>query len=464
MEGKLKKTACLLLAAIMFLGIFGCSGSVIDEGEGIIDIVYAEPTPDADQTQAVQTPTVEDTPPSRDVTYMWLTNEMNVDAPNRPFPEVKEDDEEKTVPYDFDQSAEPITYETVLLGTMSEKTRFCTKASYSPSAIKGCREIGSKESVLVYGEQGSYYKVEYAFFTGYVKKDCVKLGDAADIEAFRAIPDYGEITSVEEHERETGSMTYFRTHPYKNSKRVEGCVEIPRGKTVKVTGECGDFYRIEFKSKTGFVPKSDLVLPSGSGSYSAEYAQERYAWADAINPDTVGWICLNGTNIDYPVMYDASGNYFYNDHTWRGERSSAASIYVYTRPAGRFITIAGHNSRKSKTMFNRLHKAQDAIKNGSSGYRTFYISLEGIPHTRWKLWAFYETQEDEPESTRRYNTLSFLSSSVNREWIDYQLSRSEVNLGVDVSTGCYIITLITCGDNYDSADAESRLYMFLKAG
>ena len=90
MEGKLKKTACLLLAAIMFLGIFGCSGSVTDEGEGIIDIVYAEPTPDADQTQGVQTPEVENTPPSRDVTYMWLTNEMNVDAPNRPYPSPKQ--------------------------------------------------------------------------------------------------------------------------------------------------------------------------------------------------------------------------------------------------------------------------------------------------------------------------------------------------------------------------------------
>ena len=76
----------------------------------------------------------------------------------------------------------------------------------------------------------------------------------------------------------------------------------------------------------------------------------------------------------------------------------------------------------------------------------------------------YEVKANEPISTLRNNwsALSGSGKASVQSWIDGQIKRSQLNFGVDVTASDQLMTLITCGTNYDSATANSRLFVFLK--
>lgn len=207
---------------------------------------------------------------------------------------------------------------------------------------------------------------------------------------------------------------------------------------------------------------------AGSGS-STDYAS-----AHKINSDVVGWIKVPNTNINYPILYDKSGKFFYNDHDINKKNTGTpgtGSIYTVYGDVTRNIIISGHNMRVSGTMFHELHKIQDNKSNLTTrSNRVFSVKLPGFGHwndqmqSKWEVFALYETKDSEPASTLSYNInpLSKSSKADIEKWISTQKNRSEVKLDVDVSSSDIFMTLLTCGDNYDYSDAQSRLYVFLK--
>lgn len=182
--------------------------------------------------------------------------------------------------------------------------------------------------------------------------------------------------------------------------------------------------------------------------------------ARKLNPDVVGWIKVPNTNINYPILFSA--DFYYNTHDINKKKSNNGSIYAYFDRLTRNNVIAGHNMRKSGVMFHELHKLQDnkeSLKEKKN--RTFEIDYWELK--KWEVFALYEVPDNEPKKTREYNTqhLAKASASEMQTWIDTQISKSEVDLGVKPSPNDFFITLVTCGDNYDYNTAESRLYFFL---
>ncbi len=217
---------------------------------------------------------------------------------------------------------------------------------------------------------------------------------------------------------------------------------------------------------------------SASPAPSSGPAPKSYSEAKKINSDVVGWIKVPGTNIDYPILYDKSGKFFYNNHDiYKNSTGNpgAGTIYSYYGDVTRNITITGHNMRQAGNMFHELHKLQDNKSSlTTKSNRTFTITLPGYKawnegaQSKWEVFALYETKDSEPSSTVKYNTKHLSSKDgSNRqeieEWIAKQKSRSEVKLDVSVSADDILMTLVTCGDNYDYSEAQSRLYFFLKA-
>ena len=60
-------------------------------------------------------------------------------------------------------------------------------------------------------------------------------------------------------------------------------------------------------------------------------------------------------------------------------------------------------------------------------------------------------------------SIASAATFLQRKAIQHQLSRSQVNFGTKVSADDVFLTIYTCGTNYDSSTAQSRLYYFLKA-
>ena len=84
-----------------------------------------------------------------------------------------------------------------------------------------------------------------------------------------------------------------------------------------------------------------------------------YAALYEMNPDMVGWIQIEGTPIDYPVMQTEMDNKdFYLYRNFEKQQVAAGSIYVreecdVNEPSDN-VTIYGHNMRVG-TMFAYLH-------------------------------------------------------------------------------------------------------------
>ena len=81
----------------------------------------------------------------------------------------------------------------------------------------------------------------------------------------------------------------------------------------------------------------------------------------AENPDTIGWIRIPDTNVDYPIV-QGTDNDFYLDHDFYGKESAAGSIYLdFESEAdlqGRNQILYGHNM-KNGSMFKDINRYKD---------------------------------------------------------------------------------------------------------
>ncbi len=222
----------------------------------------------------------------------------------------------------------------------------------------------------------------------------------------------------------------------------------------------------------GEATKTDINVGAGS-------LAQKIAGAKKINSDTVGWIKVPGTNVDEPILYRA--NWYYASHNIY-KKKSYEGVYPFANSLSKNVVIFGHNLRGSGQVFHQLHHLQEgalgyskcqsgackrAISSSQQDWyktgagRTWDISIFG--KQRWEVFAMYEVKAKEPIATLRnnWNLGANINGSV-KSWIDYQLNRSEIKFGVPVSEKDQFMTLITCGTNYDSASANSRLFVFLK--
>ena len=89
---------------------------------------------------------------------------------------------------------------------------------------------------------------------------------------------------------------------------------------------------------------------------------EEYQAVYNLNSDTVGWIRIEGTKINYPVMQTPDNPDFYLKRDFNKEKSDWGAIYVreqcdVNKPSDN-VTIYGHCMRDG-SMFAQLHEYRD---------------------------------------------------------------------------------------------------------
>ena len=116
-----------------------------------------------------------------------------------------------------------------------------------------------------------------------------------------------------------------------------------------------------------------------------------YAPLFELNSDVVGWIRIDGTLVDYPVMHtpDEGSYYLYRD--FYGDSDKHGCIYAYA-PSDVFtpsdnVTIGGHNMRND-SMFGTLHYYEDPEFYKEHRYITFDTLFEH--HTYEIISVFFE--------------------------------------------------------------------------
>lgn len=184
----------------------------------------------------------------------------------------------------------------------------------------------------------------------------------------------------------------------------------------------------------------------------------------ADNPDTAGWIKVDGTYIDN-VVVQTTDNEYYLDRNFYGEKSQPGTVFAdyrcvvndYNDKQSDNIILYGHNQRDG-TMFGTLNKYK--IKTGSTQNFDFY--LEHPTFTFSNLYEEYTYKiiasfviEVEPRQTRDgvifdyHNYIRFGTKRPYQTFIDNVMERSAINTGVDVEEGDQFLTLSTCSNEFE---------------
>jgi len=115
----------------------------------------------------------------------------------------------------------------------------------------------------------------------------------------------------------------------------------------------------EYAALRLFSPSNSAPADSGeNGNGSPNTPPEHETMPDLsdINPDYIGWIRVNGTDIDYPVVQGADNTKYLNT-TFTGERNPSGTIFMDADCVNGFdffTILHGHNMRDG-SMFAGLH-------------------------------------------------------------------------------------------------------------
>ena len=105
-------------------------------------------------------------------------------------------------------------------------------------------------------------------------------------------------------------------------------------------------------------PAETYIEESGDGKQTVETVQSRNLNPlFEMNSDCVGWIYIEGTNINYPVMHTPNSPQKYLRKNFNGEYSQSGVPFVDARCSvtGGTVIIYGHNM-KNGTQFSNLKK------------------------------------------------------------------------------------------------------------
>lgn len=172
------------------------------------------------------------------------------------------------------------------------------------------------------------------------------------------------------------------------------------------------------------------------------------------NPDVVGWITIDGTQIDYPVL-QSSNNETYLTQNYNNSESRAGSIFLDYRndisSPGLNTVIYGHRM-KDGSMFQHLTKflEDDFFETHRTfEFDTLYNSYEA------EIFAVYNTLTE-----FNYIQTEFADEAEYSKLLKEIKEVSKFETDVEVNADDPIITLSTC--DYELDKHEGRLVIQAK--
>lgn len=175
------------------------------------------------------------------------------------------------------------------------------------------------------------------------------------------------------------------------------------------------------------------------------------------NSDLVGWIVVEGTDINYPVVQSKVYQEYYLDHNFDGEEDESGAIFADARndvflPDDNII-LYGHNM-KNGSMFGTLQSYLDKSyydEHKSISFDTLYDR-----HKYEIVSVGLSKISDESVNTFKY--YNFLNASDKKEFGNYvkNIKKLEAyDTGVSMKYGDKLITLSTC----NSVEEDGRLFI-----
>lgn len=177
------------------------------------------------------------------------------------------------------------------------------------------------------------------------------------------------------------------------------------------------------------VVNTDTINNIESESVQTEKVSIDFEQLLNINKDVVGWIIIDGTNINYPIL-KSSDNDYYLKRDINKNISKSGSIFLDYRSKGfsnQNTVVYGHNM-KNGTMFSQLKR----IYNNELGTE---IKIKIYTPEEEKVYKVFSTYTIKPGDFEMDSK------------IDELQKMSKIDFGVTVEENDKILTLFTCTDS-----------------
>lgn len=397
--------------------------------------------------------------------------------------------------------------------------------------VTGCAQVpkGATVTLLEYtSSDNGWYKVIYGSYTGYLSAKYLKVtltnnnaGSSNNNSGNTSGGNWntgwntgnnnnntGNNNSGSSATATTGTTTgnvNFRQGPGTGYSKVSGCAKVPKGSTVTILEQTNGWYKVTYKSYTGYL-SADYVRVVGGGASTPGSAGStggvntpgstgnnvgsvssngtKYAKYTGTSADIWGSMSVAGTNINDNIYCNAvnnKGQFVYNAYS-----SSKNNLYALSYLTDPIAVIYGHNMRKvakkqtTNLGLHELHHVQnawlgkakcEACGRSCSGAKTSTFNINYNGSSSWTLVGFFELSNSTMSSAAQRKKIqtyasfnSTLTGSAKQQWVDTMMSYCNskylgATLG-SISGSDKVMVIITCADK--SGSKNQSMYMILK--
>ena len=171
-----------------------------------------------------------------------------------------------------------------------------------------------------------------------------------------------------------------------------------------------------------------------------------------INSDVVGWIKVNGTNINYPFV-QSKDNKYYLTHSFNKSYNNAGWVFLDYRNnnINNRNTIIYAHGRTDKTMFGTLRKVlNNGWINNTNNY-VIKISTEK-ENSLWQIFSIYHIP-----TTNDYLQTEFKDEREYQRFLNILKNRSNHNFNTSITSNDTILTLSTCYNDSEKMVVHAKL-------
>lgn len=171
------------------------------------------------------------------------------------------------------------------------------------------------------------------------------------------------------------------------------------------------------------------------------------------NSDTVGWINVNNTNINYPFVQTKDNSYYLN-HSFDKKYNEAGWVFLDYRnnnDLNNKNTILYAHSRLDKTMFGSLSKVLKSSWYNNKDNHIIRLSTD-TENTLWQIFSAYKIPEES-----YYITTNFNNNEEYNKFLNTIKQRSIHNFNTNLDTNDKILTLSTCYSDTERTVVHAKL-------
>ena len=171
------------------------------------------------------------------------------------------------------------------------------------------------------------------------------------------------------------------------------------------------------------------------------------------NSDTVGFINVNNTNVNYPFVQYSDNDYYLN-HSFDKSYNEAGWLFLDYRNnkdfSNRNNIIYGH-SRLDKSMFGSLSKVLKKEWYNNRDNHIIRVSIDK-ENTLWQIFSVYKIKNES-----YYITTDFNNDNEYLEFLNKVKSRSIYDFNTKIDSNDKILTLSTCYSDTERTVVHAKL-------